>query len=74
MSAQIKNPVTIVKQSGGGGVTKPTSWAELKTMSTAGLQAAFPVGSTIDSIECKWTNTNNTTVYDVKWVVAHYGT
>ena len=74
MSAQIKNPVTIVKQSGGGGVTKPTSWAELKTMSTADLQQAYPVGSIIDSIECKWTNTNNTTVYDFKWQIASYGT
>lgn len=74
MSAQIKNPVTIVQQGGGGGVEKPTSWAALKAMSTAKLQEAFPEGSTIDSIECKWTNTNNTTVYDVEWVVAAYGT
>ena len=74
MSAKIKNPVTIVQQGGGGGVTKPTTWAELKAMSTTNLQQAFPEGSVIDSIECKWTNTNDTTVYDVKWVVASYGT
>lgn len=73
MSAQIKNPVMIVQQ-GGGGVAKPDSWAALKAMSTADLQQAYPIGSTIDSIECKWTGTNDATVYDVKWVVAHYGT
>ena len=70
------NLVTAIESipSGGGGVAKPTTWAELKAMNTTSLQQIFPEGSVIDSIECKWTGTNNTTVYDVEWVVASYGT
>lgn len=40
----IKNPVTIVKQGGGGGTARPTTWAEFKNMTAAEQQACYGVG------------------------------
>lgn len=59
----------------GGGV-KPTTWAELKTMTVTDCQAVYPVGSTLD-LECKWLtslSTGTQTTYDFLWQVARYGT
>ena len=73
MSVIIKNPLTIV-QSGGGGLTKPTTWTGLKAMTATDLAAIFPAGSIIDSIECKIADTTGSTVRDFFWQVADYGT
>lgn len=44
MSVIIKNPLSIVKQGGGGGTTRPTTWAGFKNMTAAEQQACYGVG------------------------------
>ena len=59
--------------SGGGSVTKPTTWAGLKAMTTTELRSVFPEGSIIDSISCSYTSTNDGTQYDnFLWRVVSY--
>lgn len=69
---QIKNPVTIVQQ-GGGGVTRPTTWAEFAAMSSSDMQQVYGVGDRV-SIACPWVSPLNNITYDLMWEIAAFGT
>lgn len=68
----IKNPLTVV-QTGGGGVARPTTWAEFAAMTSADMQQAYGVGDRV-GIACPWTSPSNNTVYDLIWEIAAFGT
>lgn len=68
--ATIKNPVTIVKTGGGGGGSRPTTWAEFKAMTLAQMQAVYGVGDRV-GLACPL---NNTATQDLLWEIAGYGT
>lgn len=70
---QIKNPVTIVQQ-GGGGVTRPTTWAEFAAMSSSDMQQVYGVGGRV-GIACSWKSPSDNTLYpDLVWEIAGFGT
>lgn len=68
MAVTIKNPITVVK--GGGGVSIPTTWAELKAMTATDLKKIYPLGSFID-LPCQYAYTSSDT-YDFQWEVVSY--
>lgn len=70
MSVIIKNPLTVIKESS---PAKPTTWAELKAMSTTDLQAIYPEGSVID-LPCLVKNPADLSQTDNwGWIVENYG-
>lgn len=70
---QIKNPVTII-QGGGGGVTRPTTWAGFAAMTSADMQQVYGVGDRV-GIACPWTSPSTGTLYDdLIWEIAGFGT
>ena len=69
MSVKISNPTTIV-QSGGGGGSRPTTWADFKAMTLAQMQAVYGVGDRV-GLACPL---NNTASQDLLWEIAGFGT
>ena len=74
MSVIIKNPLTIVKQGGGGGIARPTTWAEFAAMTSTDMQKVYGVGDRV-GIACPWVSPSNGTTYaDLIWEIAGFGT
>ena len=69
----IKNQVTIVL-GGGGGVTRPTTWAGFAAMTSSDMQQVYGVGDRV-GIACPWKSPSNNTRYpDLLWEIAGWGT
>ena len=70
----IKNPLTIVNQGGGGGVTRPTTWTGFAAMTATDMQKVYGVGDRV-GIACPWKSPLNNTQYaDLMWEIAGFGT
>ncbi|MBQ6396198.1 hypothetical protein IJH89_01270 [Candidatus Saccharibacteria bacterium] len=67
MTVTIKNPVTIVKQGGGGGTARPTTWAEFKNMTAAEQQACYGIGDRA-GLACPYGSG------DLLWEIGGWGT
>ena len=63
----IKNPISIV-QSGGGGVSRPTTWAEFAGMTSTDMQKVYGVGDRV-GIACSWSD-----ISDLTFQIAGWGT
>ena len=58
----------------GGGVTRPTTWAEFAAMTSANMQKCYGVGDRV-GIACPWKSPSNNTQYaDLMWEIAGFGT
>lgn len=74
MAVQIVNPITVVKQGGGGGVTRPTTWAGFAAMTSTDMQKVYGVGDRV-GIACPWGSLSNDVTYaDLIWEIAGFGT
>lgn len=60
--------------SGGGGVSRPTTWAEFAAMTSANMQKCYGVGDRV-GITCPWISPSNNTQYaNLIWEIAGFGT
>lgn len=58
----------------GGGVTRPTTWAEFAAMTSANMQKCYGVGDRV-GIACPWKSPSNNTQYaDLIWEIVGFGT
>lgn len=74
MAVTIKNPMTIVQSGGGGGVTRPTTWAGFAAMTSTDMQKVYGVGDRV-GLACPWVSSFNETNYaDLIWEIAGFGT
>lgn len=68
MAVTINNPLTIVQSGGGGGgVTRPTTWAEFKAMTATGMQKVYGVGDRV-GVACTYD------AGDLLWEIGGWGT
>lgn len=60
--------------SGGGGVTRPATWAEFKAMTATEQKACYGIGDRV-GIACSWKSTSSGTDWpDLLWQIAGWGT
>ena len=58
----------------GGGVVRPTTWAEFAAMTSADMQKCYGVGDRV-GIACPWKSPSNNIQYaDLIWEIAGFGT
>ena len=58
----------------GGGVARPTTWAEFAAMTTTNMQKCYGIGDRV-GIACPWRSPSNNTLYpDLIWEIVGFGT
>ena len=67
MAVKIINPITVVQSGGGGGVTRPTTWAGFAAMTSTDMQKVYGVGDRT-GLACAYDTG------DLLWEIGGWGT